>query len=170
MLYLNNGTDLGKKCAISDSNMFAIYPSLEICKQDNPTYGTCTLLENGLIDYEGTTTNAKELNKNWYLKHEVKQDIIKETSVCFIDEGEEFCMKGGDGGKAYETNAEIIREFMRNNSYCTGRNDNPSEEMSCYGSYGMFLKANSNGRVAANLVGGLTCLIEANGVSSCGIS
>ena len=81
---------------VSDNNM-----AETTCGQQTGTFG-------GIGDY---TTDASTLNKEYYLKHDVVEDIITASYVCFVTDTE-HCMKGGDGGASFATNTQIIRDFQ----------------------------------------------------------
>ena len=63
---------------------------------------------------EGTdyVKNASLLNKNYYLKHDIVNDEIINSYVCFIYNNSEHCMKGADGGASFATNTGIIQDFQ----------------------------------------------------------
>ena len=48
--------------------------------------------EIGLGNFE---YNASELNKQFYLKHDVVNNIVKTSYVCFIFNNKEYCLQGG---------------------------------------------------------------------------
>ena len=67
----------------------------------------------GIGDY---TTKASKLNKNYYLKHDVVDDIITASYVCFVYNNSEHCMKGADGGASFAANTQMIKEFQTFNN------------------------------------------------------
>ena len=83
-------------------------------------YGECKQFDfKGIRSY---TTDASTLNKTYYSKHTVVNDIITESYACLITD-KEYCLQGGDNGQAYETNKNIIKsnEAWFNNNEVTCR-------------------------------------------------
>ena len=76
------------------------------------------------------TTDASALNKNYYLKHDVEEDIITASYVCFVYNNAEHCMKGGDGGASFAANTQTIKDFQSFNNLPD--NANPG----CYFNFG----------------------------------
>ena len=76
------------------------------CQQKTGTFG-------GVGDY---TTDASTLNKTYYLKHDVEEDIITASYVCFVYNNAEHCMKGGDGGASFAANTQTIKDFQTFNN------------------------------------------------------
>ncbi len=58
------------------------------------------------------TTDASTLGKTYYLKHDVVDDIITNSYVCFVYNNAEHCMKGADDGASFETNTQTIRDYQ----------------------------------------------------------
>ena len=76
----------------------------------------CTqLVSNGIGEY---TTDASTLNKTYYLKHDVEDDIITASYVCFVYNNEEHCMRGGideqnlEASVAFASNTQIIQAYQ----------------------------------------------------------
>ena len=57
------------------------------------------------------TTDASTLNKTYYLKHDVEDDIITASYVCFVYNNAEQCMKGGDNGASFADNTQTIEDY-----------------------------------------------------------
>ena len=83
-----------------DANGYAQYGVY--CEQKTVTTG-------GVGEY---TTNASTLNKTYYLKHDVVDDIITNSYVCFVYNNAEHCMKGGDNGASFEANTQTIKDYQ----------------------------------------------------------
>ena len=62
------------------------------------------------------TTDASTLNKTYYLKHDVTDDIITASYVCFVYNNAEHCMKGGDGETSFAANTQMIRDYQTFNN------------------------------------------------------
>ena len=165
-LSVKNGTDLSKGFVLRNGYDY-YYETLNECNAAiGYSNGVCETIEEYFNNDSGFTENASTIHKDWYLKHDIERDVIKNTYFCFIDDDVEYCMKGGDNGENYLTNAQIIRDFNSRHSYCTLDNSIDGRT-SCSGAYSMYLSASSTGEVSGNLVGGLDCHIDANGVSAC---
>ena len=80
---------------VSDNNM-----ADTTCEQKTGTFG-------GVGEY---TTDASTLNKTYYLKHDVEDDIITASYVCFIYNNNEYCMKGLDR-TSFASNTQIIQDY-----------------------------------------------------------
>ena len=66
------------------------------------------------------TTDPSTLNKNYYLKHDVVNNIITASYACFVTDTE-HCVRGGDSSY-YETNKALLQSqeswFIGNGGYC----------------------------------------------------
>ncbi|MBR3362870.1 MAG: hypothetical protein IKG40_02975, partial [Bacilli bacterium] len=71
----------------------------------NCTLGTATITPG---DYE---IEPSLLNKTYYLKHTITNDIVTASYVCFVTDTE-HCMKGADGGASFATNISIIQDYQ----------------------------------------------------------
>ena len=58
---------------------------------DGATCELGTITTEGVGDY---VTNASNLNKNYYIKHDVVNDIVTASYACFVTD-KEYCLKGG---------------------------------------------------------------------------
>ena len=124
---------------------------------------------------EGTdyVKNATLLNKTYYLKHDVEEDIITASYVCFVYNNAEHCMKGGDGGASFAANTQTIKDFQTFNnlgdydsSTKTGCNFNSSDSY-CNGGGFYFVNAYSDDNV--NVIGSSSenCYVNYDGSSRC---
>ena len=146
-----------------------VFSSKEYCEneagENNCTSGTVTL---SIGEY---TTDASTLNKNHYLKHDVVNDIITSSYVCFVYNNAEHCMKGGDGGESFATNTQIIKDFQTFNNLPTNssnpgcRFNSGSSHCSGGGFYG--LGSDSSGNLYVNRSSGGSCYVQYNGNSYC---
>ena len=68
-----------------------------------------TVTTGGVGEY---TTDASTLNKTYYLKHTVVNDIITNSYVCVVYNNTEHCMKGGDGGESFASNTQMIQDYQ----------------------------------------------------------
>ncbi|MBR3229721.1 MAG: hypothetical protein IKF91_02710, partial [Bacilli bacterium] len=122
---------------------------------------------------EGTdyVKNASLLNKTYYLKHDVEDDIITASYVCFVYNNTEHCMKGGDGGASYSANQQILRDFQTFNNLPD--NANPgcrlgSSTSNCNGGGFDYVYADSDGRVSVDGSPSEYCSVSIYGSSNCG--
>ena len=163
-----NSTEFGNSCDFgyfwdteSECEAYVANQNME-----NTTCGEGTVQP---ISYE---TNASNLNKTFYLKHTIVDDIVTESYVEFVVTPEmagansgmtagTYYLKGGDNGAAYTTNkATLTTAFGSSN--CT---DN-SSSFGCNVS-GLRAFANSNGSVGANDGASAYCSVYNDGNSYC---
>ena len=127
------------------------------------------------VDIGEYTTNAASLNKKTYIKHEVIQDVIINTELCFVYNNSEHCLKGGDNGAAFNTNKEILEGYQAFNNLSTISNpnyNNPgcnygSSLAECYGGELYYLDITSYGFIRVSDTNGSECRIEAGGIAEC---
>ena len=122
---------------------------------------------------EGTdyVTNPSTLNKTYYLKHDVVNDEIINSYVCFVYNNAEHCMKGGDGGASFAANTQIIQDYQSFYNL-PDNNANPgclfnSDISRCYGGGFYDVRAYSDGRVNVYVSSSETCDVDNNGYSGC---
>lgn len=125
---------------------------------------------------EGTdyVKNSSSLNKTHYLKHDVVDDEIINSYVCFVYNNAEHCIKGADGGISITTNIQTIQEyqmFYNLNTISNPSSSNPgcylsdSSMIHCYGGEFSEVYANSGGGVF--VYGSGNCKLEIDGRSFC---
>ena len=163
-----NSTEFGNSCDFgyfwdteSECEAYVANQNME-----NTTCGEGTVQP---ISYE---TNASNLNKTFYLKHTIVDDIVTESYVEFVVTPEmagansgmtagTYYLKGGDNGAAYTTNkATLTTAFGSSN--CT---DNSSDFV-CIVS-GLNAGAGTNGIVYAHGGAGADCHVINGGTSDC---
>ena len=163
-----NSTEFGNSCDFgyfwdteSECEAYVANQNME-----NTTCGEGTVQP---ISYE---TNASNLNKTFYLKHTIVDDIVTESYVEFVVTPEmagansgmtagTYYLKGGDNGAAYTTNkATLTTAFGSSN--CT---DN-SSSFECSVS-GLDAGAITNGRVGATVGASAYCSVINDGDSNC---
>ncbi len=115
------------------------------------------------IEGKETTTDYNTLGKISFLKHEIADNKIVSTDACFIKDRNTYCLKGGDGGAAYETNKALLLSAF-GESAC---NVNDSD-VSCLVS-GLYASAYSDGSVNADDVASF-CYVDSGGNSYCGVN
>ena len=138
--------------------------------QGMPESYTCqqkTVTTEGVGEY---TTNASTLNKTYYLKHTVVNDIITASYVCFVYNNSEHCMKGGDNGASFVANTQIIQDYQT--FYDLPNNANPgcyfnSSNSYCFGGGFDRVYANSVGRVLVDGSSSGNCFVGSVGDSGC---
>ena len=152
-----------------------VFDTEEACLAKYPDQGTfyCQTAENVIGSY---TTNASALNKTYYLKHDVVEDVITASYVCFVYNNTEHCMKGGDNGDSFAANTQIIKEYQTfynlstisnpnlNNSGCSFNSSNSQ----CYG--GGFDQVDSRSDGTAHVYGldRIFCQVYDGAYSFCG--
>ena len=154
------------------------YSSQAYCEDDwgsgNCTSGTVTLSPG---DYE---TDASNLNKTYYLKHTIVNDIITESYVCFVTD-EEHCMQGGVNEESlstkptFDSNTQIIHDyqtFYNLNTVSNPSSSNPgcyfnSSGSYCYGGGFYHVGAGSDGFVDVCGSSSGRCDVFDTGISGC---
>ena len=164
---LTDGTDEAgsflteEACIVQrNTNLGRGMPESYTCQQKTETF-------DGIGEY---TTDASTLNKTYYLKHDVVDDIITVSYVCFVYNNAEHCMKGGDGGASYSANQQIIQDFQAFNNLPD--NANPgcnwgSSYSYCFGGGFNSVFANSGGLVAVDSSSSVYCHVIDDGSSRC---
>ena len=166
-ILLHNGSNIQKGYLLKNgyNEYISLFSTLEECESNRLENGICEKIKGSLLQYENFSLDSSTLNSERYLRHDVENNVIKNSYVCFKDGAEDFCMKGGDNGDSYSSNSQIIKDYNSRHSYCTL--DSNSEEIYCNGSYGMKHFASSYGKVSSNYIFGVGCNIESDGSSSC---
>ncbi len=172
-----NGVNIVKSYVFSDSNGSMknknIFNTLEECQAQYPNDGdnTCKLATNVLGSY---TEDASTLNKTYYLKHDIVEDVITNSYACFVYNNSEHCMKGVDRS-LFSTNTQIIKDFQNFNSlgdynYNEG---NPigcsftSNSSDCYGGGFYSIFAGKMGSINVLISQHVGCNVVYNGSSAC---
>ena len=180
---MNGFAMAGKWCgigAINSCDYGIIFQSEASCRQfiqygiaNNVTiYGdlseyTCT--ESSTKREITYTKDASTLNANYYLKHDVVEDIVTNSYVCFVYNNAEHCMKGGE----FETNTQIIKDYQTFNNlgdydYSTDTGCNfISSYSTCYGGDFYRINVRSDGFVIVNGSSSEDCRVTSDGGSAC---
>ena len=122
---------------------------------------------------EGTdyVKNASLLNKTYYLKHDIVNDEIINSYLCFIYNNQEHCMKGGDGGASFAANTQMIQDYQ--SFYNLGAYSNGtgcifnSDDSYCYGGGLYFVESRSGGEVTVTGSSSDYCYVDFDGHSYC---
>ena len=171
-----NGVNIEKSYVYTDSNgsmkKADIFNTLEECQAQYPDDGdnTCKLATNVLGSY---TEDASTLNKAYYLKHEIVEDVVTNSYVCFIYNNSEHCMKGADNGVSFTNNTQIIKDYQAyynlgayNSSTKTGCSFGNTQS-TCDGGQPKTVVSNKHGFVEVEDSTNNYCLIYAIGMSFC---
>ena len=166
-------TNQGYSSAAEAYAAYRTYASQAYCEyldgSGNCTSGTVTLSPGS---YE---TNASNLNKTYYLKHDVVNNIVTASYVCFVTDTE-HCMQGGEMNVStelspyYSTNQSLLQSqqtwfnnhsgscsFVSYPSYCSGGDFNN-------------VYAFSNGGVIVLVSNDDGCSVSNYGISNCFVS
>ena len=109
---------------------------------------------------ETTYDNYTSTGRNTFIRHTIENDIITESYVGFIKDGNVYYLQGGDNGDAYTQNKSILDEAFTS-ANCT---DNTTDYR-CSAS-GLTAYASGDGHVIAN--GGVwSCAVLDDGNSDC---
>ena len=163
---LKNGSSIsGYLLKGSDAFRSFLFNSKEECDANVINDEVCEKVQGSILSYPGFTIDKETLNKNVFLRHNVVNNIIKSTTICYLDNIDEYCMQGGDNGNSFSLNEQVIRNFNHHNSSCVMNvRDNV---VGCFGSYGMEMNAYKNGKISAYYIFGVGCDIESDSTSSC---
>ena len=163
---LKNGSNIsGYLLKSSNAYRNFLFNSKEECYSNIHNDEVCEKVKKSIFNYPGFSKDKESLDKYVFLRHDVVNNIIKNTYICYLDDSGEYCMQGGDNGNSFSSNEQVIRDFNHHNSYCViSDRDN---EFSCSGSYGMEMSANMNGKISAYYIFGMGCDVESNSTSSC---
>ena len=152
------------------------YETLEACESDrNSKYGgsmECKQFDVAALEY---TTASATLGKNYYLKHDVVDDIITNSYVCFVYNNSEHCMKGGDGGASFAANTQTIHDyqtFYNLNTVSSPSSSNPgcafySSSSYCYGGDFHEVHVATAGYVHVDGSSSEYCFVDNDGSSAC---
>ncbi len=162
--------DTEEECQTDISNngyeQYGVY-----CQEKTGTFG-------GVGEY---TTDASTLNKNYYLKHDVEDDIITASYVCFVYNNSEHCLKGGVNEESlstkptFDSNTQIIHDyqtFYNLNTVSNPSSSNPgcyfnSSGSYCYGGGFYHVGAGSDGFVDVCGSSSGRCDVFDTGISGC---
>ena len=142
------------------------YTETDTCQEKTGTFG-------GVGEY---TTDASTLNKTYYLKHNVEDDIITASYVCFVYNNSEHCLKGGVNEESlstkptFDSNTQIIHDYQT--FYNLPNNANPgcyfsSSNSNCRGGGFYYVYAGSFGRVYVYGSSSERCSVSGVGNSGC---
>ncbi|MBR2707803.1 MAG: hypothetical protein IKE90_00020 [Bacilli bacterium] len=153
-----------------------IYNTEEECKDGytntyhmdgSPFVCQSSTIEKGAGEY---TIDASTLNKTYYLKHDVVDDIITNSYVCFVYNNSEQCMKGGDNGESFAANTQMIKDFQTFNNLPDNANPGcyfSSDDSYCGGGGFDIVESNSGGGVNVGGSSSGYCVIDGGGSSRC---
>ena len=183
-VYRNNTNNVLNNVNLSSSYIYAnsegqmgpyeIFTSMEDCAGKYSTQGTyyCQTAENILGSY---TEDASTLNKSYYLKHDIVEDTITNSYVCFVYNNTEHCMKAADGGASFAANTQMIKDyqtFYNLNTVSNPSSSNPgchftSSSSFCSGGGLYSVGAESVGNVSVNGSSSGSCFASSSGLSGC---
>ena len=126
---------------------------------------------------EGTdyVKNASLLNKTYYLKHDIVDNEIINSYVCFVYNNAEHCMKGADNGASFAANTQMMQEyqtFYSLNNVSNPSSSNPgcywgSSTSNCSGGGFNYVIARSDGIVGVYGSSSVRCYVRNDGSSFC---
>ena len=110
------------------------------------------------IEGISTTTDPSTLGKNHFLKHEIVDNKITSSEVCFIKDGNTHCLKPNE----YETSKDKLLEIF-GESACT-----VNDSLFTCDASSVYANAFSGGRVSAGH-GSSGCGVNSDGYSHCAV-
>ena len=128
-----------------------------------------------LIEGTDYVKNASLLNKNYYLKHDVEDDIITASYVCFIYNNSEHCMKGvnweADWGASFAANTQIIQDYQSfynlSNNECSLNSCYGNCHSQCQGGSFFQIQAIDSGTVRVFESDSTYCQVFSNNIAYC---
>ena len=145
------------------------------CLNDYETNGNCA---SGVLTLSAGNyvTDASELNKTYYLKHTIADNIVTASYVCFVYNNAEHCMQGGinedssSSKSVFEANTQIIKDFQTFNNLPD--NESPgcyfdSAYSSCNGNGFNQIITSSNGEVYVRGPSAGSCFVGTSSTSNC---
>ena len=176
----DNINDTGTIWIIADSvgNQYVgKYNTEEECQTGYESYNSpsgysCQTREKGLGSY---TEDGSTLNKAYYLKHDIVEDVVIASYVCFVYNNSEHCMKGADSGASFEQNTQTIKDFQTFNSLNTVSSPSSSypgckyqtNESYCIGGDFFIVDVVNTGRVFIRGLSDTICNVGKSGASWC---
>ena len=139
--------------------------------KEKPSYGDTWQSGTVTLSAGEYTTDASTLNKTYYLKHDVVDDIITASYVCFVYNNSEHCLKGGDNGASFAANTQIIQDYQT--FYNLGTYSNgigcyfDSSDSYCYGGGFDRVSASSGGHVYVTGSSSRSCSVNSTDSSNC---
>ena len=73
-------------------------------------------------DYPTVSARVTALGKTFYLKNDIVNDEIIDSYVCFVYNGGEHCLKGGDGAASFAANTSVIQDYQAFNNLPSSAN------------------------------------------------
>ena len=134
-------------------------------KYNSPIGYRCQKVQKGTGNY---FENAQDLKINYYLKHDIVEDVVTNSYVCFVYNNSEHCLQGGDGGIAYDSNVNKIKDFKAFNNL--GAYNYNTKTGCMFGDNGSFCYDNEKNSILAEKSGRTVsnnCHLTAEGNSFC---
>ena len=139
--------------------------------KNSPAGFSCQTREKGLGSH---SEDASTLNKTYYLKHDIIEDVVTNSYVCFVYNNVEHCMKGVDK-TSFQTNAQIINDFQNFNNLGTYNYNGGSptgcaigtKGSQCYSGGFYLVSASSTGMVSVCGSSSTRCNVFQTGNSYC---
>ena len=121
LIFENNKLTVGTELIFKDFKaILKADGTIEIVKLEEDTLDNDLIQENkpqfygffnGIIDETLAPENPSTdppTGKNFYLGYDVKNGKISAAYSCFLRNGKEYCLKGGENGASYEKNKTIL--------------------------------------------------------------
>ena len=164
-IHIKKGSNIfGYFLKSSDVYKNTLYNTYEECSANITNDDYCEKVQDSIFNYSGFSEDKEALNNHVFLRHDVVNNIIKNTYICYLDGLREYCLEGGNED-SFSSNEQVIRDFNHYNSYCTFLTN--AEKFGCSGSYGMEMFAYMNGKISAYYFYGVGCNVERDSTSSC---
>ena len=163
---IKNGSNISGYLLKSSVNYRNIlYNSKDECSANAEDGEVCEKVQDSIFNYQGFYRSQESIDKNVYIRHDVVNNIIKNTYICYLDDSGTYCMQGGDNGNSFSSNEQIIKDFNQFHSYCSMYIN--EDRTGCAGSYGMEMNAYKNGAISAYYMLSMGCDVGSDSTSSC---
>lgn len=111
------------------------------------------------------TQDASTIDKGFYLKHDVEDNIIKKSYACVVANGEEYCTE--NGADKYESNKTVLGGLPTPWSCGISIYNNEEYGYICDGETELKDYADIYGGIETGYSCGLICFVSEEGHSSC---
>ena len=127
-------------------------------EEDSQTNNTVYAINTNIITINSSTiqdagsiySSCAQTGKNACLRYTVATDKIVGAEVCFIKDGAEYCLKGGDNGASYLNNMETLKTAFGLND-CSAKTDDYGNHYYCSIAESFVARAYENGYVVINI-------------------
>ena len=102
------------ECLLNDEGVRYISLFKDTCEEDILLFSDTSIkcLETKVTLDEYNFLNEPKENWTYYLKHEIKDNIVKKTYVCYKYNNQEYCLKDNTNDNFYEDNKTMLKDSL----------------------------------------------------------